>query len=320
MGRGRGADGARRQADHARPVLHRSRVCSRSRHPVPHGSDQAFRCSSATRGIRERMPTAAARAPPHARRLCRDDRDGHITGGSDAAVAHSPSGAPPDCSLRNRALSSPAWGPQTGGLPDRHAHQRSQRPGFTFNAEALDGLAKSPFYRQDTTPIPTSIARGDTREPITWQGQPISPALGARRRCGQLVADALGSLQRAGSRRHTRSATEWVLTFPTRRFYVTPGAATAPFSPGCEDLAVTALNRRSCAPSRRRSACGLRLRDAPGDTLRRQRHHQRSPCAPAPPSVLGSFNNTRRSEPDSIEPDHFRLGGNRLVGPGPARV
>jgi hypothetical protein len=119
---------------------------------------------------------------------------------------------------------------------------------FTFNAEALDSLATDPFYRHVGDPYPDFDAAEVTPvSDITWQGRQyhfiwsraidaVSSVLMRWEVMNEIVRDP-----------NTRSATDWVLTFPTRRFYVTPTAAQLPFSrtngANCEDLSFASANR-----------------------------------------------------------------------------
>lgn len=220
-----------------------------------------------------------------------------VTGEAAAAVTHAASGAPPGCFVVQSATFAPAVSVPTGGLSGTGTLINvANGMDFTFNAEALAGLTTEPFFRHYTDPYPDFDATEVTPvSHITWQGRQyrltwaravdaVSSVLMRWEVLNEFVRDA-----------QTQSATDWVLTFPTRRFYVTPSSATAPFSrannASCEELAITSVNREElrvqqaliCLPF---FGCGLHQRACHTSSVISMRD---DPVA-ASSSVLGSRN------------------------------
>jgi hypothetical protein len=194
---------------------------------------------------------------------------------------------------------------------------------FTFNAEALDGLATNPYYREVNDPYPDFDAAEVTAVSyVTWQGNQyrlvwnrsidaVSSVLMRFEVINEFVRDAV-----------TQSDTDWVLTFPTRRFYVTPTAAAFPFSrsnnANCEDLAITSANRDElravqtgiCQPD---LGCGGRLRTCFASNVITMRDS--SVTSPTP--VLGSFNINEGPPPITTNQIVSGWALTAFVGPGP---
>jgi len=247
-----------------------------------------------------------------------------LTGDSAALVAHSPSGVPPDCFVAQSTSFVPTVGPPTGGLSGT-ATLINVASGldFTFNAEALDGLAASPFYRQVSDPYPDFDAAEVTPvSHVTWQGRQyrlewsraidaVSSVLMRWEVFNEIVRDP-----------NTESATDWVFTFPTRRFYVTPSSAALPFSrasnANCEDLAITSVNREelraqqtvTCLPD---FGCGARLRMC--NTANVVTMRPESVTSPTP--VLGSLNINEGPPPMASSQIVSGWAVIGFVGPGP---
>ena len=216
-----------------------------------------------------------------------------LTGDSAAAVTHTSSGVPPDCFQAASTTFVPTVGPPTGNLSGTGTLINvASGLDFTFNAEALDALATSPFFRNVSDPYPDfDAAEVNPVSDITWQGNQyrlawsrgidaVSSALMRFQVFNEIIRDPA-----------TQSATDWVLTFPTRRFYVTPATAALPFSPTCEDLAILSANREElraiqtsvCQPD---LGCGPRLRICFASNV----ITMRDSTVTSPTPVLGSFN------------------------------
>jgi hypothetical protein len=122
---------------------------------------------------------------------------------------------------------------------------------FTVRADALAQLASRPYYRQASDPYPDfSVAEIDPVSTVATNGviyrslwgrpvDAVSATLMRSRWLSEYILDT-----------NTRSRTDVVVTFPTRRFYVTAAGATVPF---------TAPTMTTCAPGQGERLLVLRL-------------------------------------------------------------
>jgi hypothetical protein len=248
-----------------------------------------------------------------------------LTGDSAVAVTHASSGVPPGCFQAASTTFAPSVGPPTGNLSGTATLINvASGMDFTFNAEALDALATAPYYRNIGDPYPDFDAAEVTPiSDITWQGNQyrlvwsrgidaVSSVLMRFQVFNEIVRDSA-----------TQSATDWVLTFPTRRFYVTPTTADLPFSrannANCEDLGILSANREElravqtgvCQPD---LGCGARLRTCFTSNVITMRDS--SVTSPTP--VLGSFNINEGPPPVAASQIVSGWGMTVFVGSGPS--
>lgn len=154
---------------------------------------------------------------------------GTFTGASAAAVTHNSAGVPANCAAIG---DSPQVAAPTGGLSGTLTLINvASGLDFTVNAEALDQLARRPFFRPVSDPYPdfnaaeidpiSVVSSKATTYRSVWNRpvDAVSAVLMRSAVAGEYVLDL-----------QTASLTDFVLTFPTRHFYVTPSAASAPFS------------------------------------------------------------------------------------------
>ena len=174
-----------------------------------------------------------------------------LSGVGANAVTHGSSGIPANCAVVQSASFVPAVEPPTGGVSGSGTLINvASGMDFTYNAEALVELTTQPFYRNYTDPYPD------------WNAMEVTP-LSYFASEGKLYrftwargVDAVSSVLMRSTLENeflldaaTRSETDWVLTVPTRRFYVSGTATSPPFtapvqSSGiCERLTVTAHGR-----------------------------------------------------------------------------
>ena len=248
-----------------------------------------------------------------------------LTGDSAAAVTHTSSGVPADCFQAASTTFAPSVGPPAGNLSGTGTLINvASGMDFTFNAEALDALATASYFRNVSDPYPDFDAAEVTPvSHITWQGNQyrlvwsrgidaVSSVLMRLQVFNEIVRDPA-----------TQSATDWVLTFPTRRFYVTPTTADLPFSrannANCEDLAILSANREElraiqtsvCQPD---LGCGPRLRTCFTSNVITMRDS--SVTSPTP--VLGSFNINEGPPPVATSQIVSGWAMTLFVGPGPS--
>jgi hypothetical protein len=246
-----------------------------------------------------------------------------LTGDSAAAVTHAASGVP-NCFVASSPAFAPSVGPPTGNLSGTGTLINvASGLDFTFNAEALDALATAPFYRVASDPYPDFDAAEVTPvSHVTWQGNQyrlvwaravdaVSSVLMRFQVFNEIIRDPA-----------TQSATDWVLTFPTRRFYVTPTNADLPFSrvgnDNCEDLAITSVNREElrvqqtgvCQPD---FGCGVRLRTCYTSNV----ITMRDVTVTSPTPVLGSLNINEGPPPIASSQIVSGWAMTLFVGPGP---
>jgi hypothetical protein len=139
--------------------------------------------------------------------------------------------APRDCDALRSATTLPTAAP-TGGLSGTLTLINvASGMDFTVNADALANLASRPFYRPPSDPYPDFNAA--EVDPVS-NGSVDGKAYHAVWDRG---IDAVSSVLMAGTLENeyvietaTRSRTDWIVTFPTRRFYSSGGTVSAPFS------------------------------------------------------------------------------------------
>jgi hypothetical protein len=168
-----------------------------------------------------------------------------LSGVGANAVTHAASGIPQNCAVVQSASFAPAVEPPTGGVSGSATLINvASGMDFTYDAEALVELTTQPFYRNYTDPYPD------------WNAAEVTP-LSYFSSEGKLYrftwargVDAVSSvLMRSGVENEfvldegTRSQTDWVLTFPTRRFYVSGSTAQQPFGAACTPIVFRAFDR-----------------------------------------------------------------------------
>jgi hypothetical protein len=158
---------------------------------------------------------------------------GQLTGTAAESATHASNGRPVACTFFNSTtVNIGALDPPGGGLSGSGTliNVATGLDG-TYDAEALDHLASVAFFtgpgEQGTDfnaaavdPV-SHVVAGNTSYRLTWSRgvDAVSSVLMAARIENDFILDA-----------GTRSATDWVMTFPTRRFYVTTTSAAAPFT------------------------------------------------------------------------------------------
>jgi len=166
--------------------------------------------------------------------------------GSDAvAVTHGSSGTPENCAAVQGASFAPAAQPPTGGLSGSSTLINvASGMDFTVNAEALTELSTQPFYRNYTDPYPDWNAAEVT--PLSY----FSSEGKLYRMSWSRGVDAVSSVfMRSGLENefilddNTRSETDWVITFPTRRFYVSGSSISPPFAAACAPIVLQVFDR-----------------------------------------------------------------------------
>ena len=171
---------------------------------------------------------------------------GVLTGSAAGNVNHDESGHPPNCNFVQGSPDLGALQPPSGGLYGGGTLINvTSGLDFTYDADALAGLTSVPFYSHpgeagtdfDSPAVdPVSqISHDNVSYRLTWSRglDAITSLFMGNRFDNEIVVDAV-----------TRSRTDWVMTFPTRRFYVTNDDAQAPFTapfgpvgnPPCEGL------------------------------------------------------------------------------------
>jgi hypothetical protein len=186
-----------------------------------------------------------------------------LTGQAASAIGHDPAGVPIDCGYL-RATPDPAVAAPTGGLwGTLTLINVNSGQDFTLDATALDSLASRSYFRPAADPYPDFAAA---------EIDPVSVVLGERYARGHLhrstwsrPQDAVSAVLMSSSWTfdytvdpETASATDFVVTLPTRHYYVLPNETIAPFyspagwSPTCagagssrpgEALAAITFNR-----------------------------------------------------------------------------
>jgi hypothetical protein len=154
-----------------------------------------------------------------------------LTGTSAGRVAQTGAGIPANCTAMqgNTALDVAA---PTGGLSGTLTLINvTSGMDFTVNAEALAELGTRPFYRPAIDPYPdfnaveidpvSSVVANGSLYRSTWNraADAVSAVLMRATWMGEFILDA-----------GTQSRSDAVLTFPTRQYYFSGSAASAPFS------------------------------------------------------------------------------------------
>ena len=175
-----------------------------------------------------------------------------LTGDSAAGVFITSRGIPGDCS-RVIGEASPTVGPPSGSLSGSLTLINvASGMDFTLDADALDDLARTPYYRRASDPYPdfnaaeidpvSVVVRRRAVYRSTWPRavDAVSAVLMRETAIGELVVDE-----------STRSRTDLVMTFPTRHFYAGATTAAKPFS----------------APARWQADCGPQTGPKVGERL-----------------------------------------------------
>jgi hypothetical protein len=139
--------------------------------------------------------------------------------------------APTDCEALRAANGLPSAAPSGGLSGTLTLINVASGMDFTVNAEALADLASQPFYRPSTDPYPDfSAAEIDPHSSGIVNGK-------AYRAVWDRGVDAVSSVLMAGTlvneyvvENATRSRSDWIVTFPTRRFYGSGSTVQPPFS------------------------------------------------------------------------------------------
>lgn len=175
-----------------------------------------------------------------------------LTGASAAAVTHNTgTGLPANCAVVQSGLALDVAAP-TGGLSGTLALIAVNNGlDFNSNAEALADLTTRPFYRAATDsypdfnaveiePVSTVIANGNVYRSVwTRPADAVSAVLMRSTAAGEFVLD-----------RNTRSRSDFIVTLPTRSFYVQGNSFSAPFEwptpiPGVSEQFITLVTDRS---------------------------------------------------------------------------
>ena len=174
-----------------------------------------------------------------------------LAGAAASAVTHNAAGFPAACGLVLGASFAPTVDPPTGGLSGTGTLINvASGMDFTYNAEALANLSAQPFFRNPSDPYPdwnsaeitpiSTFISNDRVYRMTWARgvDAVSSVLMRYAVENEYILDPA-----------TLSQTDWVLTFPTRRFYVSAAGSTAPFrgfpndTPPCELISTRIYNR-----------------------------------------------------------------------------
>ena len=194
---------------------------------------------------------------------------GTLTGATAAAITHNAAGVPPNCDAVRGKSQLPGLAPPSGGLSGTVTLLNLYNGlDFGMNAEALADLTKVPMYHPrsepplldfnspEIEPISHVVANGAYYRSV-WS-RPVDAVSAVFMRSswtGEFVID-YGS----------RSRTDIVMTFPTKRSYVTTAAFAAPFTarfsgyPACsttlgEKVDVTTFNRETRDVTPRCTGC-----------------------------------------------------------------
>ncbi len=168
---------------------------------------------------------------------------GDIEPASDlgAAITHDSTGVPPDCAHAESLAEAYTFPANTGGLfGSASIVDVANGVFYAYNADALDGFSQTSLFTQTGFLTPSLAQVNDSGAPTSvtsyvfnngqlvtssYTSQPIdavSSVFMASDVYNEYVAAADGSV-----------GTDWVVTFPTKRFYVDkdtyPGNTTAPF-------------------------------------------------------------------------------------------
>jgi len=152
-----------------------------------------------------------------------------ITGGAAAGVTIGSNGRPANCAALDGIINTVA---PTGGLSGTLTLLNVQSGlDFTANADALAQLSVLPFYRAANDPYPdfnsgeiltsSFLIAADRGYRMQWTGgvDAVSAALMRKALDNEFILDSA-----------TQSSTDWVVTFPTKRFYSTTRGSPGPFA------------------------------------------------------------------------------------------
>ena len=162
-----------------------------------------------------------------------------LTGMSAARITQNSAGIPANCAAMQGSTAFEVAAP-TGGLSGTLTLINvASGMDFTVNADALAELGTRPFYRIATDPYPdfnaaeidpvSVVAANGSLYRSNWNraADAVSAVLMRAAWMGEFILDS-----------GTQSRTDVVLTFPTRQYFFSGAAATAPFS-ACERRAGT---------------------------------------------------------------------------------
>ena len=176
----------------------------------------------------------------------------NLSGSSAAAITHTAAGTPASCPfVQGATVNLGSISAPSGGLSGTATLINvANGMDFTASAEALDDVFGAPVYRGYNDPHPdwnaaevkrlSHITANGKQYRLTWEigVDAVSSVLMRSNILNEYVLDA-----------NTQSATDWVLTFPTRRLHVNSSGAGAPFTPrsqsgsACERIAASFFNR-----------------------------------------------------------------------------
>lgn len=172
-----------------------------------------------------------------------------LTAGSPTSTAITPvDGTPPNCAPATADLTGNAdlVPPTTGLIGGGGVIQVARGTYFTYNATAIDGFTRTALYYPDTPAHANQPSLNDANTVgtvitvnLNIDGQGIVAASYDRATDPYAGVNAVTAALTAASlqNQYTRSATlgsdtDWIITFPTKRYYVDPalvGTAGAPF-------------------------------------------------------------------------------------------
>jgi hypothetical protein len=154
-----------------------------------------------------------------------------LVGTSAQAVAHNGAGIAANCATM-QGSAAPALGVPTGGISGTFTLINvANGMDFSGNADALSDLGTRPYFRVAGDPYPDlNAVEIDTVSAVTLNGnmyrstwtRPVDAVTAALMRSQWLGEYVLDSV--------TASQTDFVITFPTKRFYVTASTMASPFS------------------------------------------------------------------------------------------
>ncbi len=180
-------------------------------------------------------------------------------------IKHGSGGVPANCPAVDRADGTPALiaaiVAPSGGLAGRESIINSSTgTNYTFEPTALDQWSVLPQYTISGSTLPNLSAATPAVSNVFTNGGVVSANWGATGGrdavSAPMIRDTMLNeyILDAG----TKSSTDWVVTLPTRRLYVTPTTFDAPFSTtyeGCEPYNLAIYNREE-GPA---AAAGTRL-------------------------------------------------------------
>jgi hypothetical protein len=175
-----------------------------------------------------------------------------LTGATAAAVTHNSAGMPANCGLVRATAPLPAatLKPPAGGLSGTLTLINvNSGMDMGVNAVALSDLATAPFYRNYDDPYPDFNAAEVA--PVSYMSADgVSYVLKWSRGVDAVssVLMSTGVINEYVRDTATASQTDWVLTFPTKRFYATDEPPFAAPSPNSLDAGTVWFNREEKGP------------------------------------------------------------------------